>query len=186
MNGENMSHCNQTLSIHQNNVSFFFNYICKNTCDNHIVLPPIKAPSLLFLQKVGKDKLTKLFLHHYGLMRQMASFAFYSHEYQTFMEETTKIAHFMIEAFGCNNLYTKEYGARAMRELALPFNLNENARELWLKLLAQTLKDVDFPKDMLAPFWEWMELFSLRLLDTNTLKHLPKRYYYQSIEPSFH
>ena len=73
-----------------------------------------------------------------------------------------------------------------MREVALPFYLNENARELWLKLLAQTLKDVDFPKDMLAPFWEWMELFSLRFLNTNTLKYLPKRYYYQSIEPSFH
>jgi len=129
--------------------------------------------------------LKKAVLHHHSLLRQLASFNFYTKEYQTLMEEVTKIAHFMLEVFGCNNIYTAEYGKNAIKRMPLPFVLDEKSREIWLQLFVQTLQDLSFPKDNLAEFWNWIELFSLRFLDTSRLHHLPKRLYFESMHAQF-
>lgn len=167
------------------NVSFFFETLCTMRCNEHIIFPPISAPSHLFLKSVGQETLIKVILHHHSLLRQIAVVNFYVKEYQSFMEEVTKIAHFMIEAFGCGQIYTREYGQRAMSTTQKPFYMDEKSREVWLKLFAKTLQDVAFPHAMLAEFWSWIELFSLRMLNTSTLTNLPKRFYFESIQGAF-
>lgn len=169
----------------QNNISFFFEHVCKKRSENNFIFPPIKAPSPFLLNAIGKKMLLQIVLHHHVLLRRIASANFYAQEYQFFMEEITKIAHFMIEAFGCNNVYTNEYGLNAMNRTEKPFTMSEKEREIWLELYAQTLKDLAFPKKFLAEFWNWIEVFSLRILDTKTLKNLPQRFYFTSIKNVF-
>lgn len=179
--GEGMS----KVMIPTDNVAFFFNTLCTMCCDEHIIFPPISAPSHLFLKSVGQETLIKVILHHHSLLRQIAVVNFYREEYQSFMEEVTKIAHFMIEAFGCGQIYTKEYGQSAMSLTQKPFYMDENSREVWLRLFAKTLREMAFPQTMLAEFWNWIELFSLRMLNTSALSTLPKRFYFESMKGEF-
>ena len=167
------------------NVSFFFNTFCKMRTKDSVLFPPIDAPSSSFLHTVGKEMLTKTILHHYTLLRRRASFYFYANEYQVFMEEVTKIAQFMLEAFGCTHAYSLEYGKNAITTLQPPFVLSEQSREVWINLFIQALQEVSFPKDTLVAFWSWIELFSLRTLDQASLKTLPKRFYFESIKETF-
>ncbi len=173
------------LPIQKDNVSFFFNTLCKMRTKEHIVFPPIKAPSSLFIQSVGHENLTRLIVHHHSLFRQMAAVNFYQKEYQTIMDEVTKAAHFMMEALGCGKIYTMEYGLDGMLNGQKPFLMDEQTREIWLKLYINTLRDFSFPKKILAEFWNWIELFSLRMLNTASLKHLPKRFSFESIKREF-
>ena len=170
------------MPLQKDNVSFFFNTLCKMRTQEHIVFPPIKAPSLLFLQSIGQEKLTRLIVHHHSLFRQIAAVNFYQKEYQTIMDEVTKAAHFMMEAFGCGKIYTTEYGLDMITNGQKPFLMDERTREIWLNLYIKALRDFDFPKKILAEFWDWIELFSLRMLNTASLKHLPRRYYFESIK----
>ena len=172
-------------SIPKDNVSFFFNILCTMRTKEHIVFPPIKAPSSLFLQSIGQENLTRLIVHHHSLFRQMAAVNFYLKEYQTIMDEVTKVAHFMMEALGCGKIYTNEYGLDAMSTMQKPFLMDARTREIWLKLYIKTLRDFSFPKKILAEFWDWLELFSLRMLNTASLEKLPKRYYFESIKKEF-
>jgi len=173
------------LDATADNVSFFFNVLCKGKSKDHIVFPPIRVPSSLLIASVGQGMLKKIVLHHHSLLRQLASFNFYTQEYQSFMEEVTKISQFMLEIFGCNTVYTNEYGFDDIENMQTPFSLDERGREIWLQLFAQTLSDLSFPQKNLAEFWSWVELFSLRLLNTAQLNHLPKRFYFESIKNVF-
>lgn len=179
--GEGMS----KVMVPTENVAFFFNTLCTMRSDEHIIFPPISAPSHLFLKSVGQETLIKVILHHHSLLRQIAVVNFYRQEYQSFMEEVTKIAHFMIEAFGCGQIYTREYGQSAMSATPKPFYMDENSREVWLRLFAKTLREVAFPQTILAEFWNWIELFSLRMLNTSALSTLPKRFYFESMKGEF-
>ena len=184
--GDEMYHADSNvMDVPADNVSFFFNNICKMRSREHIIFPPVALPSSLFIQSVGQEMLHKIVLHHYSLLRQLASLNFYVKEYQTFMAEVTKISHFMIEVFGCSKIYTNEYGLDAMSSMQTPFLMDERSREIWLRLFAQSLRDLSFPSKNLAEFWDWIELFSLRLLDTSSLKSLPKRFYFESIKAEF-
>lgn len=174
----------QPLFTTEDSISYFFKHSCALHSKNNFIFPPIKKPSK-FLDTIGREMITKTILYHFSLMRKIASQNFYLNEYQDLMDEVIKIAHFMTEALGCSAIYTNEYGCTALLDSKLPFNLSENARELWLNLYIQTLKDVNFPKNMLPDFWNWLELFSLYLLDTSTLQSLPKRFYFESIQKSF-
>lgn len=125
----------------------------------------------------------KTILYHYTLVRNIASKNFYQKEYQDFMNEVTKIAHFMTEALGCNTIYTHEYGFMVKTNFEnLPFMLDEKMRELWLNAYVKTLKEMNFPQKNLPEFWNWLELFSLHVLNTSTLTKLPKRFYFESVK----
>ena len=178
-----MSHSHATLSARYDAISFFFDVYCKQN-RNNFVFPTLKAPSLRFIQHVGREKLTKIVLHHYGLLRHIASLNFYANEYQPFMEEVTKISHFMLEALGCNDSYSKEYGLND--SMTQPFTITSKGRDVWLTMFLQTLKEMQFPEKYLQEFWTWIELFSLRLLDTSVLETLPKRYTFDTIKASLH
>lgn len=149
---------------------------------NHFIFPPLKKPSQ-FIERVGREFLIKTILYHYSLVRQIASKNFYQKEYRDFMDEVTKIAHFTTEVFGCNTIYTNEYGFINEKNFEnLPFKLDEKMRELWLNAYVQTLKEMNFPQKDLPEFWNWLELFSLHLLNTSHIEKLPKRFYFESIK----
>ena len=75
-----------------------------------------------------------------------------------------------------------KYGLEMITNGQKPFLMDERTREIWLNLYIKALRDFVFPKKILAEFWDWIELFSLRMLNTASLKHLPRRYYFESIK----
>lgn len=63
-----------------------------------------------------------------------------------------------------------------MRERHFPFAINERAREIWLLALLHAFDDVAFPDEVREEYWNWMEPFSIRMINRRTTKEQPRRH----------
>ncbi|WP_077298460.1 hypothetical protein [Aquaspirillum sp. LM1] len=63
-----------------------------------------------------------------------------------------------------------------MRTRHFPFTIDESAREVWLTLLWQAMQDTDFSSAAREEYWNWMEPFSLRMVNRRTTKAQPVRW----------
>ena len=98
---------------------------------------------------------------------------------------TNKTAEFFMEALGGGDIYTSQHGHPHLRSRHFPFTIDEQAREIWLMFYKKTLKDVNFPKEYLKEFWEWIESLSLRMINRRTMMEAPKRYPFENIAKEF-
>lgn len=63
-----------------------------------------------------------------------------------------------------------------MRKRHYPFTIDESAREIWLRHLWLAFDDVGFPVQIRQEYWEWVEPFSIRMINRRTQRAPPQRY----------
>lgn len=151
----------------------------------HAIFPPIVRPSAGFLEAIGRDNVVKMVLHHHTLLKKSSIAHLYPEDKETFMEGVSKAAHFIIEALGGGKVYTFSYGAPSMCRTHAPFAIDEAAREVWLQMYLQTLHDINFPKEHIEAFWNWIEPFSLRMITRRTPNVFPRRIFFESFKEEF-
>ena len=81
------------------------------------------------------------------------------------MEEASKkSAAFFVTILGGPPLYFEKYGPPRMRARHLPFEIDEPARQIWLRCFEKTLEDADikyqFPPQHLEGFKDFLKSFS--------------------------
>src|SRR5262245_58586579 len=81
------------------------------------------------------------------------------------MEEASKkSASFFVTVLGGPPLYFQQYGPPRMRARHLPFEIDEQARQVWLGCFERTLEGADvkyqFPMEHMAGFREFLRSFS--------------------------
>ena len=71
---------------------------------------------------------------------------------------------FFVGLLGGPPLYLQKYGSPRMRARHLPFEIDENARQVWLRCFDNVLKDAvvkyGFPEQHLAGFKDFLRSFS--------------------------
>lgn len=147
------------------------------------MLPPIVFPPKTFLEQVGTGAIAKIVLHHHRLLRHSSISHMYPSNEAAFLEGVAKATHFLIEALGGEKIYTYSYGSPMLCRTHAPFAIDEQARFVWLEAYKQTLHDLAFPKEWIEVFWNWIESFSLRMVNQRTL--LPIRIPYETIKGEF-
>lgn len=79
-------------------------------------------------------------------------------------EASKKSSAFFVFLLGGPPLYQQQYGPPMMRRRHLPFEIDEEARNIWLQCFKKTLQNADqnynFPKEYLSDFWTFLEKFS--------------------------
>jgi hemoglobin len=81
------------------------------------------------------------------------------------MEEASKkSALFFVTLLGGPPLYLQKFGSPRMRARHLPFEIDEPARQVWLRCFARVLEDAEtkysFPKQHLQGFKDFLTSFS--------------------------
>ncbi len=150
-----------------------------------MVFPEVPFPPDEIILVFGEEKIRNMVrVHHDYLKRSALNELFPKDEvaYQMLLERTSN---FFIEVLGGGKKYSKTYGHPHLRARHFPFTIDENAREIWLMFYKKTLKDVDFPKEYLQAFWEWIESLSLRMINRRTTMEPPKRYPFGKIAHEF-
>ncbi|WP_333805050.1 globin domain-containing protein [Sulfurospirillum sp.] len=148
-------------------------------------LPPIIFPSSNFLAKVGIDTIAKIVLHHHRLLQKSSIAHMYPTDESHFLEGVSKASHFMIEALGGEKVYTFSYGPPALCRTHAPFVIDDEARAVWLMAYKQTLHDLYFPKALIKEFWNWIEPFSLRMINKQSHSTPAKRFLYEDMKKEF-
>jgi hemoglobin len=87
------------------------------------------------------------------------------HLFPANMEEASrKSAAFFVMLLGGPPLYLEKYGSPRMRARHLPFEIDEGARQVWLKCFDRVLENADvkyqFPPQHLEGFKEFLRSFS--------------------------
>ncbi len=129
-------------------------------------LPPVAPRPIGLLEAIGEATIIELVYRHHTLLKQSLIAHLYPDDEDTFAEGVYKAAHFVIEVLGQDKIYTRLYGSPSMCKTHSPFTIDAKMREIWLTLYAQAIFEApNFPQEHLEAFWNWIETFSLRMIN---------------------
>jgi hemoglobin len=145
---------------------------------NHeMEMPEVPFPSSRVLEMVGANGLRRLVRQHHALLRQSEIGHLFAADDAAFATLIERIGDYIVEACGGPSAFTEAHGNTCMRTRHFPFSIDERGREIWLEKLFQAMGDTNFPDELRAEYWAWMEPFTVRMINRRTTKaqpiHLP-------------
>lgn len=148
-------------------------------------LPPVPFPSPRVLGTVGAARLRSLVRHHHKLLRDSEIGHLFAADDSAFGKLVGHIADYVVEACGGPAAFTEARGEACMRTRHFPFAIDERGREVWLEKLCHALIDNGFPLDIRQEYWNWLEPFSIRMINRRTTKGQPLRLSWQEAVQRF-
>ncbi|HOI82898.1 MAG TPA: globin [Campylobacterales bacterium] len=149
------------------------------------IYPPVVFPSNKILKVFGEANIRAMVLHHHSLLLKSSVGDMFPQDEKEFLEGTEKTADFFVEALGGGDIFSSKHGHPALRGRHFRFTIDEKGREIWLMMYKKTLKEIDFPKEFIGEFWNWIEPLSIRMINRRTTAMPPERYYFESIKSDF-
>lgn len=149
------------------------------------IYPPVVFPSNNILKAAGEQKIRAMVLYHHSLLRKSSVGDMFPSDEAAFLEGTDKTADFFVEALGGGDVFSSKHGHPALRSRHFRFTIDEKGREIWLMLYKKTLKDIEFPKEYIEEFWNWIEPLSIRMINRRTTALPPERHSFESIKSEF-
>ena len=140
-----------------------------------LVLPAMTFPSRRVLEIAGEEKLRQAVRRHHALLQASPIADLFTKDPWAFAKLAEKVADFVVESCGGAASYSERHGTVCMRTRHFPFSIDEAARETWLAALYQAMGDVDFPMAVREEYWNWLEAFSVRMINRRTMKAQPVR-----------
>lgn len=136
------------------------------------VRPPVTKPHPAFLDLVGEEGARKMVADHYDLVVESDIKALFPIEADDLAEAKKHAADFIIQICGGPAYFNQNRGAPQMVGRHAPFRINMEARQVWLEEYAKVLAAVktedgeDMPEDILKAFWNYLDIFSLWMVNT--------------------
>ena len=140
-----------------------------------LVLPAVQFPSRRVLEIAGEEKLRQVVRRHHALLQASPIADLFPKNPWVFAKLAEKVADFVVEACGGAATYSAQHGNTCMRTRHFPFTIDESARETWLAALFRAMEDMDFPIDVREEYWNWLESFSVRMINRRIMKAQPAR-----------
>lgn len=147
--------------------------------------PPVPFPSRRLFDTVGEAPLRALVRQHHLNLRTSEIGALFPGDDQVFAQAVEKIADFVVEACGGPARFTSVHGSACMRTRHYPFTIDEAARVTWLLNLWRAFYQTGFDETLREEYWNWMEPFTLRMVNRRTMRAQPARYPFATMQGLF-
>ncbi len=123
--------------------------------------PQGRGPNPEIYRVMGEDNVFRMMLDFYKELENSEI----RHLFPSDMEEASrKSAAFFVTLLGGPPLYLEKYGSPRMRARHLPFEIDEPARQIWLRCFDKVLEDApakyNFPAQHLQGFKDFLKSFS--------------------------
>jgi hemoglobin len=123
--------------------------------------PQGPGPSSEIYRTMGEENIFRMISDFYKELEKSTI----RHLFPSDMEEASrKSAAFFVTVLGGPPLYFEKYGPPRMRARHLPFEIDEQARQVWLGCFDQTLEGADakyeFPMQHMQGFRDFLKSFS--------------------------
>jgi len=136
------------------------------------VRPPVTKPHPGFLDEVGEERFHKLVYKHYELIEKSdIAFLFPVHDEEDFAEAKKHAFDFLIQECGGPDYYFQSRGESQMVGRHAPFRIDEAGRVTWLSLyipLLESLVDEGITPEYIESFWNYLDVFSMWLVNTES------------------
>ena len=148
-------------------------------------LPAVPFPSTRVLAVAGAQGLRTLVRRHHQLLRGSSIGHLFSQDEAAFAALVARVEDYVLEVCGAAAEFSQTEGSTCMRTRHFPFSIDEAARDIWLSCLWQALYDVGFAGEIREEYWDWMEAFSVRMVNRRTTKAQPLRIPYAAAKDRF-
>lgn len=128
--------------------------------------PPVVKPDPKVLEFLGEEGMRKMVSDHYDLLRQSDIKGLFPPTEEGFAMAKQHSADFFIQICGGVDYFNQNRGAPMMVARHQPFKITPSARKIWLESYAIVLNSMDMPEDLKQSFWNYIDIFSIWMLNT--------------------
>lgn len=104
---------------------------------------------------------------HYDLLRVSKIKDMFPQDDAEFEQAKINSADFFIQICGGVDYFNQHRGNPMMVKRHAPFKITPNARVVWLECYIEILKDLDMPDDLKQSFWNYLDIFSMWMINSN-------------------
>ncbi|VVM04616.1 Group 2 truncated hemoglobin YjbI [Methylacidimicrobium tartarophylax] len=158
-------------------------HVCGSKVD--FVFPDVPFPSPRIFAATGEEALRLLVHRHHEYLLKSPIHYLFPPDKEALEKLVRRAADFVVEMCGGPRYYTSTRGEPRMRSRHFPTTIDERAREVWLICYRDALKEAGFPLPILEEFWNWIEPFSIRMVNRRTTWDPPRRVPFSSIQDAF-
>ena len=150
-----------------------------------IIYPSVPFPSNKIYKALGEMKIREMVEHHHELLLKTKVGKLFPPHQEALKMVIDKSADFFVEALGGGDIFTSVHGEPHLRMRHFKIPIDENDREIWLAMYKKTLKEIDFPREHLEEFWNWIEPLSIRMINRRTNMNAIKRHHWHEVKHDF-
>lgn len=150
-----------------------------------IIYPSVPFPSNRIFKALGAEKIREMVIYHHELLLKTNLKSLFPQHPEMLQQVIDKSADFFVEALGGGAVFTSVHGEPHLRQRHFKVPISENDREIWLAMYKKTLKDIEFPKELLEEFWNWIEALSIRMINRRTNMNMIKRHHWHEVKKEF-
>lgn len=147
-----------------------------------IIYPPVPFPSNRIFKAMSEERIRDMVWHHHRLLLKTKVGRLFPQDEEAFKEANDRSADFFVEALGGEQIFTTKHGEPHLRMRHFKIPIDENDREIWLTMYKKTLKEINFPKEHLQEFWNWIEPLSIRMINRRTNMDTIKRHHWADVK----
>jgi hemoglobin len=130
--------------------------------------PAVTIPSPEFLKRLSEAGISKMVSDHYDLLSKSEI----SHLFPRIDEQLDKAkqrsSDFFIQICGGHPYYNENRGKPMLASRHAPFEINAQARIIWLRCYQEVLSTLDLPEEILQSFWGYLNVFSFWMVNTES------------------
>lgn len=128
--------------------------------------PKVELPNQEILSLIGEDGMRSLINEHYELLKESSIKDIFPPEGKALEMAKKHAADFFIQICGGPRYFDQSRGAPRMVARHAPFKITPEGRIIWLEKYAEVLKTVDIPENVLKSFWNYLDIFSIWMINT--------------------
>jgi hemoglobin len=130
--------------------------------------PAVSLPSPEFLKLLKEAGIRKLVSDHYDLLSKSEV----NHLFPKIEEQLDKAkqrsSDFFIQICGGHPYFNENRGKPMLARRHQPFAITPSARMVWLNCYQQVLSQLDIPDEIIQSFWNYLNIFSFWMVNTNS------------------
>lgn len=129
--------------------------------------PPVTLPSPQFIQFLKEEGIRKMVSDHYDLISKSEIKQLFPRIEEALDKAKQRSSDFFIQICGGHPYYNENRGKPMLAGRHRPFAITPQARIVWLQCYIQVLSKLQIPEDVLQSFWNYLNVFSFWMVNTN-------------------
>ncbi|WP_321311466.1 globin [Halarcobacter sp.] len=127
--------------------------------------PNVELPNPKILEFLGEDGMRNMVARHYDLLAQSEIKELFPSTVEGLEMAKKHAADFFIQICGGPKYFNESRGAPKMVARHMPFEIDSNARIVWLEKYAQAMEETNLSDELKNSFWNYINIFSIWMIN---------------------
>jgi len=128
--------------------------------------PQVTPPDVKLLTCIGEEGVRKMVSDHYDLMRSSEIGGMFPRWDKEFEAAKLRSSDFFIQVLGGPDYFNQNQGSPMLVSRHVHFKITAQAREIWLNAYKEILPKLDAPEEVLVSFWNYLNIFSIWMVNS--------------------